>query len=490
LFTDEQRERLRDEQTRDMAFTCRRCWAGVLLFHLISGCHPDSVQPLPPVKPDAGSPRPRGAAPGPGVDPAPVADGGPRTDVAVIPDVAVMPDAAAIPDVAVMPDAADLRPLSDASFPDLPVSSGLWRHPGVLVNARQLAFVRERVHAGDEPWRSAFEKARASEVASLSWSPRPRALVECGASSTPNLGCSDERQDALAAYTHALLWNMTGDEAHARKAIEIMDAWSAVLMGHTMHNAPLQGGWAAAPFSRAAELMRWTYGGWPAPSVDRFARMLRTAYEPTIGKTNGGNGNWELVMIEASIGVAVFTEDRALFDRAVAMWKRRVPAYVYLTADGPLPVPPPAGPDRTASEALANFWKTSVFQADGQAQETCRDFGHTSWGIAAAINTAETALQQGVDLYAVEGRRLRAGLELHAAFINGAPVPPWLCGGRVRLATLPFWEIAFNHFATRLQMDLPHTRALIEAQVRPSGSNYFIAWETLTHAQVGWVGLR
>jgi hypothetical protein len=286
-----------------------------------------------------------------------------------------------------------------------------------------------------------------------------------------------------------LLWNITLDEAHARKAIEIMDAWSAVLTGHALHNAPLQGGWAAATFSRAAELMRWTYGGWSAAGVERFARMLKTAYQPTIGKNTGANGNWELVMIEATMGVAVFTEDRPLFDRAVAMWRKRVPAYIYLTSDGPTPVPPPVG-DRTTPESLAGFWKTSAFQADGQAQETCRDFGHTSWGIAAAINTAETALQQGVDLYAAEGRRLRAGLEFHAAFINGATVPSWLCGGRVRLATLPFWEIAFNHFTTRLQMDLPHTRALIEAQVRPSGFNYFIAWETLTHAQVGWVGLR
>jgi hypothetical protein len=223
--------------------------------------------------------------------------------------------------------------------------------------------------------------------------------------------------------------------------------------------------------------------------VERFARMLTTAYQPIIGKSNGGNGNWELIMIEASIGVAVFTEDRALFDRAVGLWRKRVPAYIYLTSDGPLPVPPPAGPDRTAPAALTNFWKTSVFKADGQAQETCRDFGHTSWGLAAAIDTAETALQQGVDLYASEARRLQAGLEFHAALINGAPVPTWLCGGRVRLATLPFWDIGLNHLATRLGLPLPNTLALVQAQVRPGGSNYFIAWETLTHAQVGWAGL-
>lgn len=365
---------------------------------------------------------------------------------------------------------------------------GGFRHPGVLLNRAQLELIRDKVAAGAEPWKSGFEKMRASPAASLSWTPKPRALVECGASSNPNLGCSDERQDALAAYTHGLLWAITGNEAHARKAIEIFDAWSAVLTGHTMHNAPLQGGWSATLFSRAAELVRWTYGGWPRASVDRFASMLKTAYAPTIGKNSGGNGNWELVMIEATIGVAVFTDDQALFDRAVAMWRNRVPAYIYLQSDGPHPVPPPVG-NRTTPESLAGFWRTSVFMADGQSQETCRDFGHASWGLASAINIAETALQQGIDLYAEESRRLRAGLELHAAYINGAPVPSWLCGGSVRLGTVPFWEIAHNHFAARLGLDLPHTRTLIETKVRPSGSNYFIAWETLTHAGAGWAGL-
>jgi hypothetical protein len=454
-----------------MASPCASWPVGFVLLGLAGACDPHEIR-LPPVTPDAGGARPR--------------------DAAVAPDATSAADAASPADAAILADAAfpaDVASPTEVE-PDLPVPTGPWRHPGVLVNAQQLAFVRTRVRAGAEPWTSALQRARTSEVASLSWTPRPRALVECGASSNPNLGCSDERQDALAAYTHALLWNITQDEAHARKAIEILDAWSAVLTGHTMHNAPLQGGWSASLFARAAELMRWTYAGWPAASVERFARMLTTAYQPTVGQGSGANGNWELVMIEASIGVAVFTEDRPLFDRAVAMWKRRVPAYIYLTSDGPTPVPPPAGPDRTSPEALAGYWKTSAFQADGQAQETCRDFGHTSWGLAAAINVAETALQQGVDLYQVEARRLQAGLEFHAAFVNEAPVPPWLCGGRVRLSTLPFWEIGFNHLGTRRGMSLPNTMALIDSQVRPGGASYFIAWETLTHAQVGWEGLQ
>lgn len=36
---------------------------------------------------------------------------------------------------------------------------------------------------------------------------------------------------------------------------------------------------------------------------------------------------------------------------------------------------------------------------DGVCQETCRDFGHMQMGMASAMNTAETAHVQGVDLW-------------------------------------------------------------------------------------------
>ena len=42
-------------------------------------------------------------------------------------------------------------------------------------------------------------------------------------------GDFEHLDDARAAYTHALLWYYTGNQAHANKAIEIMNAWSATL---------------------------------------------------------------------------------------------------------------------------------------------------------------------------------------------------------------------------------------------------------------------
>ena len=105
----------------------------------------------------------------------------------------------------------------------------VFTHPGVGVSRAQLDFVRAKVQAGAQPWTNAFNQAKNSSYASLSRTPKPRAVVECGSYSNPNYGCTDEREDAIAAYTDALLWYITRDDRYAQKAIQLMDAWSATI---------------------------------------------------------------------------------------------------------------------------------------------------------------------------------------------------------------------------------------------------------------------
>ena len=161
--------------------------------------------------------------------------------------------------------------------PTTPPNNG-WVHPGVLVSRGQLDFIKGRVQAGAQPWTTAFNQMMASRYASLSRVPAPRAVVECGSFSNPNFGCTDEREDAIAAYTTALAWYITGNAAYAQKSIQLMDAWSATITSHTNSNAPLQTGWAGSSWPRAAEIIRYTYGNWP--NVNRFATMLRNVYLP------------------------------------------------------------------------------------------------------------------------------------------------------------------------------------------------------------------
>ena len=373
-------------------------------------------------------------------------------------------------------------PASTAAAPSAGklTAAAVFQHPGVLVSRGQLDLARRNALAGTQPWKAAYDAMRASSYAALSWSPKPRAIVECGSSSNPNHGCSDERGDAIAAYTHALMWYITQDTRYAQKSVQIMDAWSAVLQDHTNSNAPLQTGWAGSSFARAAEVIRYTYPGWA--NLNRFATMLRTVYLPEI--INGAgckNGNWELIMTDAATGIAVFLDDRASFDRAIAIWRGRLPAYVYQAADGALPRTPSTCPAKDTRAELVAYWQGQDTFADGLAQETCRDFGHTGWGLAAAVHVAETAWHQGIDLYGEQSERLTDGTYFHTRYELGTAAPSWLCDGDLSLGLGATTEVVVNHFRNRRGHDMPTTQRYTEAR-RPAGANYFLAWETLTHA--------
>ncbi|MFI6003042.1 alginate lyase family protein [Streptomyces sp. NPDC051366] len=355
-------------------------------------------------------------------------------------------------------------------------------HPGVLNSRAQLDFVRTKVQAGQQPWKGAFDAMLASEYGSLSRTPKPRAVVECGSYSNPDIGCSDEREDAIAAYSDALAWYITRDAKYAKKSIELMDAWSAKIKDHTNSNAPLQSGWAGSTWPRAAEIIKHTYtGGWP--NQGRFATMLRDVYLPEVinGKPNS-NGNWELIMMDAAVGISVHLDDRASYDKAMAIYLGRVPAYFYLASDGPQPKYPPRSSIDTKSE-LIDYWHGQNTFVDGLAQETCRDFGHTGMAIAATMHVAETSRIQGRDLYPEFKDRFRHALGFHAAYELGAPVPSWLCGGSLTKGIGPATEVGYNALHTRLGIGMENTRKLTEGR-RPAGTeNHFEAWETLTHAE-------
>ncbi|RCG31692.1 hypothetical protein DQ384_09090 [Sphaerisporangium album] len=354
-------------------------------------------------------------------------------------------------------------------------------HPGVLVSRPQLDFVRAQVNAGAQPWKTAYDRMMASAYASLSRTPKPRAIVECGSYSNPNNGCTDEREDALAAYTLALAWYITRDARYANKAVQIMDAWSATIKDHTNSNAPLQTGWAGSSWPRAAEIIRYTSTAWPSASVDRFATMLRTVYLPKVINGSNSNGNWELSMMEAAVGISVFLEDRASYDRAIAKFRGRVAAYVYIAADGAYPKYPPGSSIDTPSEVIA-YWQGQSTFVDGLAQETCRDFVHTGYGISAISHVAETTRIQQQDLYPEIAERLRHALGFHSKYQLGAAVPSWLCGGTLTRGLGPVTEVGYNALHTRMGIAMSNTQTLTEQQ-RPAGTNnLFVAWETLTHA--------
>ncbi len=375
-------------------------------------------------------------------------------------------------------------------------------HPGVLLDAAHLEYLKTQIDVGTEPYTSAFEAAKTSRWGSPKYviqGPPANGVIACG-SDAPERGCIQEDNDASAAYLQALLWALSGDERYAHNAIAIMNRYARVLRSHTGSNAALQAAWGAEKWPAAAEIMRYTYADWSDKDFAAFTKMLREKYLPllTNGAEAGKNGSWALSMIDGTLGIAVVSDDHALFDQTVARWQRWVPAYFYnFELDGPHPVMLPEGP--------ADWNGQTHFDAhtSGVTQESCSDTQHVQIALAATINAAETAYIQGVDLYTPAAIRLTGSLEYLARMLQGVhnnalsdnpkhkaqvPIPPGfpgLCDGHAYTPVLTgTMERAYNAYAIRLGIALPHTRAHLLEDVRPyaqPNDGHNILWETLTH---------
>lgn len=166
------------------------------------------------------------------------------------------------------------------------------------MNRVQINDVASQISGGEETRVSALSDMLQHDLASRT-AATPVATVACeGASSgkTNSAACSDERNDASAAYLNALAWIASGDQSRAQRAISCMNAWAGKLEAHTGSNAPVQAGWAGAAWARTAELIRYTDAGWSSSDITRFSAMLRDIYLPDVivGAPKGYNGNWDL----------------------------------------------------------------------------------------------------------------------------------------------------------------------------------------------------
>lgn len=360
-------------------------------------------------------------------------------------------------------------------------------HPGVLLSAEQLAFVKQQVASQQGPVYEAYLKALKSKSAALDYKPLgpPASLViECGSYSHPDYGCTWEGEDGTAAYLQALLYLVNGTAAYGANALTILNAYSRVLL-YNNTNAPLQSAWGASKWTRAAELMSRAAPPdgpvvWAPADVAAFNAFLYRASLPQYLNGSGANGNWELSQIEAMFGIAVLTENATLFDHAATFWRQRVPAYFYISSDGPKPVPAPRGPTWWFNQLVFNA------SVDGVAQETCRDLGHLQFGLGAALNAAETALIQGLDLFGEEETRLVAGMEFHAhLLLPNVTAPAYVCNGTgVKTSLEATFVLGYNAFANRRGVPLPQTAAHITNAVlpMPDPEDMFMhIYEPLTH---------
>jgi len=359
-----------------------------------------------------------------------------------------------------------------------------WKHPGVMVDSNRLVYIASQIAVNNTPMQVAYQKALKSKYGSKTYVPQgPPAtgVIECGAYSDPDYGCTAASEDFSAAYLQMILYNLTKDTTYSNNALKILNVYGHNVKLYNNTNAPLQAAWDASKYSRAADLAAHLPGvNWGSTDQQAFKNMFVTVVLPLIYNGSGANGNWELSMIEAMMGMSVFLENATLFDHAVEFWKERTPAYFYNFAqDGSQPVKTPRG--------TPGWYGQTVFNAStsGHCQETCRDEGHTQFGQAGMIDAAETAYIQGVDLYTPYEDRIITAVEYNNHWDLTPPPPSYICNGTLNTGFCPTHEIVYNAYVNRLGKSLPYTNNFILQKVRTMSDpvNYNImVYETLTHA--------
>ena len=284
------------------------------------------------------------------------------------------------------------------------------------------------------------------------------ALRACGAQSAyrpRHLGKEELERDSNAAYQNALIWCITGDEAHAKRAIAILNAWSGKLKVLDGTDMELAAGLCGFKFANAAELMRSTDPAWAPADIAQCQRMLRQIFYPPIQNfALWAHGNWDILSMKAMIAMGVFCDDHAMFDRAVD--------YFY---------------HGQGNGALTHY----VINDAGQIQESGRDQQHTQLGIGGLAEVCEIGWSQGLDMFGASDNRLLKGFEYVARYNLGEEVPfvsyvdtsgrfpagHISDGGRGRLR--PIYEMVLNHYTRRQGLAAPWTLKAAE-KIRPEGA--------------------
>ena len=281
---------------------------------------------------------------------------------------------------------------------------------------------------GEQPWKAAFDRLKAAVDTNFVFKPHTHVLR--GPYGRPNIGGDDLSRSANMAYNYALVWYITNDKSYAKKAIDIINAWSPVLRDLDYNDAKLLAAWTGHLLCNAAEILRYTNSGWQQKDTDSFINMLMTVYYPLMRfYYPQANGNWDGAIIHSILAIAIFTDNRKMFDNAVDH-------FLHSPVNG------------------------SVFKyiyPSGQCQETMRDQAHVQLGLGEFAGAAQVAFTQGIDLFSIGDNRIALGYEYTASFLLGEqPHSYGTISERAKILRDDY-EYVFRHYST-MGLNIPYTK--------------------------------
>ncbi|MFP1756593.1 alginate lyase family protein [Lonsdalea quercina] len=357
-------------------------------------------------------------------------------------------------------------------------SAETFKHPGMLSTSDDFARMATQVNQQSEPWFKGFQQLKLS----LGWQPRAVDIVYRGRNSEHSENYPQLYRDIAIAYSHALYWKVTGDEAYANSAVAILNAWGSTLKairGST--DAALAAGIYGYELANTAEIMR-DYPGWSASDFDTFKKMMETVFLPInldfIARHNNTKidhywANWDLAQLSSIMAIGILLDRKDLYDRAVDYYKN--------------------GEGNGAIGKLV--WILYPEQGMGQIQESGRDQAHSILDIALAGVICQMAWNQGDDLFSYDDNRLMKGAEYVAAYNLGKSVPyttytnsdvtQTQISERARGEVRAIWELLYNHYIVLKGLNSPNITE-IATNIRPEGGPWFYGAYPGSFDQLGY----
>ncbi|MFD7311053.1 hypothetical protein [Promicromonospora sp. NPDC059942] len=291
---------------------------------------------------------------------------------------------------------------------------------GLLHTVEHLSAARAGVEAGTAQYAAAWSQLAADPRSAVGWTASPAAVLQLGGERSNHHTLLD---DAHAAYQNALIWRISGDEAHARTSCAILNSWAGELT--SVSGDPTTSftfGVHGFLLANAAELVR-DRADFDATAAEA---MLTGVFLPlnTAALTDAEQGCArrfgvvnQLAHLASMSAIAAFAGDAPTFAQAVDFFENRPGAPVANT----IPFPHDEG--------------------TGQVQSIN--------GVALAAAVCEMAWNQGHDLYSSQGSRLLPVAEWVAATADDYTYyqdPDLLWGTSSSGAA---WAILHDHYAGR-----------------------------------------
>ncbi|TBW58463.1 carbohydrate-binding protein [Marinobacter halodurans] len=354
----------------------------------------------------------------------------------------------------------------------------VFKHPGVLNTEADFDRMRAKVAHKQEPWLSGW-KAMIGDSYSKIRREKPRPLTTMTRGRSGNYG--QLFGDLWVTNASAIRWKVSGDTAYAEQAVKFLNAWSSKLKKINGHDKALTG-FYGYQLANTADIMR-TYKGWSKADQKRFADMLLDVFYPVntdfLNRHNGTCishywANWDLASIASIMAIGIFTDREDIYLEALD--------YLY------------DGKGNGALDYLLTYRHPGNM---GQYQESGRDQGHTTLGMATFGAIAKMAWNQGDDIFAYNNYQLLAISEYIAKYnlMEEVPFKPYNnCDDVNQKANSannhgharPGWALLYNHYVNRLGIAAPWTTKMAEklqpeSLVRSLGGDQ-PSWGTLTES--------